>query len=227
MVDIVERFLSYLTIEKGLSSNTLEAYKRDIRKFSAYLNGLGKDVTNFSRSDVLSFINRLRDSGNQTATLARRISSVRGLCKFMLIEKIIEEDPVENLSAPKGWKKIPKIIGVDDVSILLGKPRGEKLSLRDQALLEIIYSCGLRASEVINMKVGDINFEAGFITVQGKGSKERVIPANEPALKTVKRYIEELKFENPIIENILNDLYSSKNYEINSLEFLFRCDSKV
>jgi integrase/recombinase XerD len=193
MVDPVERFLHYLTIEKGLSSNTLEAYRRDVRKFTAYLTDNGKDLMNFDRGDVLSFINHIRDSGNQTATLARTISSLRGLCKFMLIEKIIAEDPVENLSTPKGWKRIPKILGIEDVSILLRKPGGEKLSLRDKAILEIMYSCGLRASEVITMKVDDINFEAGFITIRGKGSKERVVPANGTALDTIKKYIEELR----------------------------------
>ncbi|MBI5098090.1 MAG: site-specific tyrosine recombinase XerD [Nitrospirae bacterium] len=198
MIDPIERFLYYLTVEKGLSLNTLEAYKRDIRKFNAYLEETGKSITNFRRSDLVSFINNLRDSGNQSATLARNIAALRGLCKFMLMEGIIKEDPVENLTTPKGWKRVPKILGIADVSSLLKKPHGEKLSLRDQALLEIIYSSGLRASEVVNMKVGDINFEAGFITIQGKGSKERVIPVNETALKTLKRYIEELR---PVLLN--------------------------
>lgn len=193
VVDPVERFLHYLTIEKGLSSNTLEAYKRDVRKFTSYLNNSGKTLTDFNRGDIVSFINRLRDSGNQSATLARTISALRGLCKFMLIEKIIGEDPVENLSSPKGWKRIPKIVGIEDISVLLRKPEGEKLSLRDRAILEIMYSCGLRASEVVNMKVDDIKFEAGFITIQGKGSKERVVPVNRTALNTIKKYMEELR----------------------------------
>jgi integrase/recombinase XerD len=198
MIDPIERFLYYLTVEKGLSLNTLEAYKRDIRKFNAYLEETGKSIMNFRRSDLVSFVNNLRDSGNQSATLARNIAALRGLCKFMLMEGLIKEDPVENLTTPKGWKRVPKILGIDDVSSLLKKPHGEKLSLRDQAILEIIYSSGLRASEVVNMKVGDINFEAGFITIQGKGSKERVIPVNETALKTLKRYIEELR---PVLLN--------------------------
>ena len=198
MIDPIERFLYYLTVEKGLSLNTLEAYKRDIRKFNAYLEETGKNITNFRRSDLVSFINNLRDSGNQSATLARNIAALRGLCKFMLMEGLIKEDPVENLTTPKGWKRVPKILGIKDVSSLLKKPKGDKFSLRDQALLEIIYSSGLRASEVVNMKVGDINFEAGFITIQGKGSKERVIPVNETALKTLKRYIEELR---PVLLN--------------------------
>lgn len=198
MPDPIERFLYYLTVEKGLSANTLEAYRRDIQKFNVYLESGGKSIINFKRSDLVSFITNLRDSGNQASTLARNIASLRGLCKFLLMEGIIKEDPVENLSTPKGWKRVPKILGIEDVSSLLEKPHGEKLSLRDKAILEIIYSSGLRASEVVNMKTGDINFEAGFITIQGKGSKERVIPVNETALKTLKRYIEELR---PVLLN--------------------------
>ncbi|RJQ19011.1 MAG: site-specific tyrosine recombinase XerD [Nitrospiraceae bacterium] len=193
MADYVERFLNYLSVEKGLSSNTLEAYKRDLRKFEDYIETCGKGITGFTRSDLHSFLTHLRDAGNQTATLARSISALRGLCKFMLLEGIISEDPVENLSTPKGWKRIPKTIGTEEVSTLLQKPEGERFSLRDRAILEIMYSSGLRASEVVNMKIGDINFEAGFITLMGKGSKERVVPANEKALNTVRRYIVELR----------------------------------
>jgi integrase/recombinase XerD len=198
MPDPIERFLYYLTVEKGLSANTLEAYRRDIQKFNAYLGNIGKSIINFKRSDLVSFITHLRDSGNQSSTLARNIASLRGLCKFLLMEGLIKEDPIENLSTPKGWKRVPKILGIRDVTSVLEKPRGGKFSLRDKAILEIMYSCGLRASEVVNMKTGDINFEAGFITIQGKGSKERVIPVNETALKTLKRYIEELR---PILLN--------------------------
>ena len=189
-MDPVERFLNYLTVEKGLSSNTLEAYRRDIRKFTVYLEENGKNITGFKRSDLSSFINHLRDSGTQASTLARNISAMRSFCKFMLLEGIINEDPVENLSTPKGWKRIPRIIGTEEVSTLLKRPEGKKLSLRDRAMLEIIYSSGLRAGEVISIKLNDINFEAGFITVTGKGSKQRVVPVNDAALKTVREYIE-------------------------------------
>jgi integrase/recombinase XerD len=194
-MDPVERFLTYLTVEKGLSANTLEAYRRDIQKFSGFLHEEGKKITTFQKSNLLDFINHLRDSGNQPTTLARNIASLRGLCKFMLMEGIIKNDPIENLSTPKGWKRVPRVIGTDDVSSVLKKPEGNNLSLRDRAILETIYSAGLRASEVINLKMDDINFEAGFMTVTGKGSKQRVIPINEQALTTITQYIEESRPE--------------------------------
>ncbi|MBI5663639.1 MAG: site-specific tyrosine recombinase XerD [Nitrospirae bacterium] len=191
MIDPVERFLNYSTVEKGLSANTIEAYKRDIEKFSKFIQEAGQDINSFKRGDIISFINSLRDSGNQATTVARNLATLRGFCKFMLMEGLLKEDPIENLLTPKGWKRIPRIIGTDEVSALLNKPEGDKLSLRDKAILEIMYSSGLRASEVINLKTGDINFEAGFLTITGKGSKQRVVPVHEQALLTIKEYIKE------------------------------------
>jgi integrase/recombinase XerD len=193
MMDPTEQFLNFLTVEKGLSSNTLEAYRRDIGKFSVFLKKNNKKLINFKRADILAFIDQMRNDGNQPATIARNIAALRGLCRFMLMEGVIKEDPIENLLTPKGWKRVPRIIGTDEVSSLINKPRGKKFSLRDRAILEIIYSSGLRASEVVTLKASDVNFEAGFITVTGKGSKQRVVPIHEHALNTINRYIEELR----------------------------------
>jgi integrase/recombinase XerD len=191
MIDPTERFLNYLTVEKGLSANTIEAYRRDLQKFNTFLQENGQNMTSFKRGDLLSFITSRRNSGNQASTLARNLATLRGLCKFMLMEGILKEDPIENFLTPKGWKRVPRIIGADEVASLLGKPEGNNLSLRDKAVLEIMYSSGLRASEVVNLRIGDINFEAGFLTIMGKGSKQRVVPINELALTTIKKYINE------------------------------------
>ncbi|MEK6529041.1 MAG: site-specific tyrosine recombinase XerD [Nitrospirota bacterium] len=193
MVNIIERFLNYLTVEKGLSANTIEAYKNDITKFTAYLEKTGTNITDFTKKNLISYLNHIRDSGCQTSTIARNISCFRGLCNFMISEGIIKENPAENLNTPKGWKHLPKILGVDDVISILKKPKGKKLSLRDRTILEMMYSSGLRASEVINLKSGDINFEAGFVTVTGKGSKQRIVPINERAMSAIKKYMEELR----------------------------------
>jgi integrase/recombinase XerD len=190
MIDPLKRFLNFLTVEKGLAKNTLEAYERDLRKFKDRLEQTGTSITAFSRKDIASFIDSLRDTGHKTSTLARYVASIRGFCKFLLMEKIIDEDPVENFSTPKGWKHIPKIMGFSEVTDLLKRPAGTKLSLRDRAILEIIYSSGLRVSEVSTIKLQDIHFEAGFLSVKGKGSKERVVPVNLKTLETLKEYID-------------------------------------
>ena len=177
-----------------MSQNTLEAYGRDIRQFSSYLDENGSGIAKFSKKDIDSYLNHLNDSGKGSATRARHLASIRGLCKFMLMEGMIKEDPVENRSTPKGWKRIPKVLGIEDVETLLSRPEG-KYSLRDSAILEIFYSSGLRVSELVNIRIRDINFEAGFITIMGKGSKERVVPVNEYTLGTIKKYIDELRPE--------------------------------
>ncbi|TNF54742.1 site-specific tyrosine recombinase XerD [bacterium] len=193
MEELINRFLHYLTVEKGLSSNTIDAYRNDIRKFQEYLSGSGIKIPGFSKNDVITYLNHLRDSGNQTPTIARNMSTLRGLCTFLLAEGILDEDPLENLGTPKGWKYLPRIMGIEEVFTLLEKPQGKKFSIRDRAMLELIYSSGLRVSEIINLKLGDINFEAGFLTIMGKGSKERVVPVNERAMESVKKYITELR----------------------------------
>ena len=118
MMDPTEQFLNFLTVEKGLSSNTLEAYRRDIGKFSVFLKKNNKKFVNFKRADILAFIDQMRNDGNQPATIARNIAALRGLCRFMLMEGVIKEDPIENLLTPKGWKRVPRIIGTDEVSSL-------------------------------------------------------------------------------------------------------------
>lgn len=193
MVDLIKRFLNYLVVEKGLSSNTLQAYKNDIKKFQNYLEENGKDIIHLSKVDIISYLNHLRDLDNQTPTIARSLSTLRGLCRFMLLEGIIEEDPVENLSTPRGWRHLPGVLTPQEVFSLIEKPQEGRFSLRDRAILGLLYSSGLRASELIALKIDDINFEAGFITVMGKGSKERVVPVNESAMEAIKKYIQELR----------------------------------
>ncbi|GAB4537734.1 MAG: site-specific tyrosine recombinase XerD [Thermodesulfovibrionia bacterium] len=193
MNELIRRFLNYLTVEKGLSSNTISAYKNDIDKFEDYLRKRDKGLTNFNKDDLIAYINHLKDMGLQTSSISRGISSLRGLCRFMLLEGVIDEDPIENISTPRGWKRIPRVLGVDEVYELIESASGERFSLRDRAILEIIYSSGLRVSEVVNIKMTDINFDAGFITVIGKGSKERIVPVSEVTLQTIKRYISELR----------------------------------
>ncbi len=193
MINLIDKYLDYLTVEKGLSPNTIAAYKNDLYKFREYLAGSGNEMAGLTRKIFISYLTHIQDSGNQTPTIARNIASLRGFCKFLLLEGLIKEDPLENLSTPRGWKHLPRILAADEVVSLIQRPAGEKLSLRDRTMLELLYSSGLRVSELINLKLNDINFEAGFITVMGKGSKERVIPVHEQAVESIKQYIQDLR----------------------------------
>ncbi|MBI4843331.1 MAG: tyrosine-type recombinase/integrase [Nitrospirae bacterium] len=156
MIDIVERFKNFMAVDKGLSSNTLDAYTRDVRQFEKYLEKKNKGIEGVRKKDVVSYMASLKDSGWQAATIARKLAAIRGICGFMLIHNIIDEDPVEDLSTPKGWKRVPKVLGIKEVEELLCKPEGA-YALRDAAMLEMFYSSGLRVSELIKIKIKSIS----------------------------------------------------------------------
>jgi len=192
-MNLLKDFLIYLSVEKGLSQNTVESYSRDITLFQKFQSSKDKSLDSFSRADIVDFLGKIKDAGYSMSSICRLMSSIRGFCKYLLIEKIIGEDPAENLQTPKKWERLPKALSIEDVMTLLDTKTGNATFLRDSAMLELLYSSGLRVSELVSLKVGDINFEAGFLRVTGKGSKERVVPINSRALDKIKKYIKELR----------------------------------
>lgn len=202
-MESLKNFLVYLSVEKGLSGNTVESYGRDLAGFAEFLKSNGKGLDGFSRGDVIGYLDWLRDRVYSTASICRFISSIKGLCKFLLIEKIITDDPTENLQSPKKWERLPKALSIDEIKEVLhtsGNPdsRGETpvhraLTFRNSAMVELLYSSGLRVSELVNLKLRDISFEAGYLRVVGKGSKERIVPVNHRAVEKIKKYIKEFR----------------------------------
>lgn len=180
-------------MEKGLSKNTVESYSRDITLFQKFLSSKNKGLNSFSKVDIIDFLSQIKDEGYSVPSICRFISSIRGFCKYMMIEKIVKEDPAENLQTPKKWERLPKALSLEDVMALLDARTDTSTFLRDSAMLELLYSSGLRVSELVSLKIGNINFEAGFLRVMGKGSKERVVPINSRALDKIKKYIKELR----------------------------------
>ncbi|MBM4145614.1 MAG: site-specific tyrosine recombinase XerD, partial [Nitrospira sp.] len=166
-MDLLNEFLSYLSAEKGLSKNTVESYRLDLRKFQGFLSSKDKGFESFSKSGIIDFIESLRDKGYSIASICRFISSIRGLCKYLIIENIIKEDPSENLQAPKKWERLPKALTISEVKSLLESGAYPVLddpnAIRDFVMFELLYSSGLRVSELISLKLEDINFEAGFL----------------------------------------------------------------
>lgn len=190
---LLDEFIAYLTVEKGLSRNTAGAYGNDLRKFRLFLRQRDKALHSFSRDDIGDFQEALRAEGLSVASLCRALSSIRGLSRYLLLQGQMDEDPSENLPTPKRWQTLPRPLSRKEVGELLGRGSAARLAMRDSAMLELLYSSGLRVSELVSLKMSDINFEAGFIRVMGKGSKERVVPANPRALGKVKRYIKQLR----------------------------------
>jgi integrase/recombinase XerD len=188
--ELLDLFLTYLSVEKGLSRNTVNAYATDLKKYLLFVNGQGREAVNAGKPDILNFLELLRSDGYTISTVCRYISSIKALYKFLLLEKRIQDDPTENLQMPKKWERVPKALSVSDVKDLLGATFSPKTALRDSSMLELLYSSGLRVSELVNIKLGDIHFDAGFIRVLGKGSKERIVPVNLRALEKIKNYSE-------------------------------------
>jgi integrase/recombinase XerD len=200
---LIKRFISYLSVEKGLALNTLEAYEGDMNKFAAFLGTFPKGLEEFTRHDTVDFLTLLKDNDCETSTIARTIATIRSFCKFLLIEKIRHDDPMENLSIPRGWQRLPKTLRPDEVDSVVDNTDNQKFELRDRAILELLYSSGLRASELTSLNLGDIHFMAGYILVTGKGSKQRVVPVNKTALEAIKEYIDILRPE--LLNGRIND----------------------
>ena len=192
-MDLLKQFVSYLAVERGLSKNTVASYAMDLKGFFAYLLEKGGREGSFERADIVDYLNRMRVSGYSTASICRFISSVKGLAKYLITEKMISEDPTETLRNPKLWDRLPKALDLEDIRKLLSTDMHGETAIRDSAMFELMYSSGLRVSEVVMIRVNDMNFEAGFIRVLGKGSKERVVPMNRRAAEKVKEYMRELR----------------------------------
>lgn len=196
-MEFLRDFLTYLSVEKGLSKNTIESYSIDLRKFQDFLLQKNKSFSSFTKTDVVDFIETLRSEGYSTSSICRYISSIKGLCKYLIIENIIKEDPSENLQTPKRWERLPKSLTISEIiSFLeLDTPIDKPTMIRDSVMLELLYSSGLRVSELVSLKVEDINLEAGFIRVLGKGSKERIVPVNMRAIGRLKSYLRKERLE--------------------------------
>jgi len=188
-VRLIGDYATYLTVEKGLSANTVASYSADLARFASHLSEAGKSLGSFGKEDVLGFMDALRVEGHSASSLARMLSSLRGFSKFLLLRGLSSMDPTENLTSPKKWEHLPKALTREEVmGFMEAGPASQRLAERDLAMLELLYSSGLRVSELVSLKVSDVNFEAGYLRVTGKGSKERMVPANRRALDRVKRY---------------------------------------
>ncbi len=186
--DLFENFLNYLAVEKGLARNTLEAYKRDLRRYLLFMEPREPDAIN--RSDVVSFVTHLSSTGLSTPSTARCLAAVRGFHKYLVTDEHALIDPTENVEIPRGWKRLPYTLSPTEVDSLLNQPdTATPLGLRDKAMLELIYATGLRVSELVGLKLHEINLERGYLVVMGKGSKERAVPMGEIAVTALSLYL--------------------------------------
>lgn len=187
----LDLFLNYLLVEKGLSSNTIEAYGRDTSRYLDFLIESGRGSLQEVRAvDVAAFIAELQKMGIGPRSRARALSAVRMFHRFLMIENYSDSDPTSIIDAPKIVAKLPAVLRGREVELLLSAPAGQDFAdLRDRAMLELLYATGLRVSELVSLKMRDVNLTAGYLMTMGKGDKERLVPIGETARRTVGEYV--------------------------------------
>lgn len=189
---MIDQFLNYLLVEKGLSQATLESYSADLLRYADFMQQTGQDTVSAEDTAlILKHLINLRNEGLGARSRARHLVSLRGFYRFLAHEKILRLDPSKLVDLPKTTLKLPDVLNQAEVQRLLNAPDGLKPSgLRDAAMLEVLYAAGLRVSELIHLKVQDVQLEAGFVRVMGKGSKERIVPIGQYAREKVLFYLE-------------------------------------
>jgi integrase/recombinase XerD len=193
---LVLDFLAYLEFERGLSRNTLEAYRTDLLQFGRFLDRRELSALDAAPADVADFLAELAGGDADrppasTATIHRKAACLRSFYRHVRREGLLDSDPTATLSAPRRSRKLPDVLTRGEVDRLLGAPRGtEPAALRDRALLEVMYACGLRASELIGLELSDVDLEEGLLRARGKGSRERVVPMGQAAVRALRAYLE-------------------------------------
>jgi integrase/recombinase XerD len=188
----VRTFLNAVRVEKGLADNTIKAYRRDLEKFVAFAQQRKLSTAHVQRSDIVDFLGTLYRKGLDSRSVARHLVTIRNFFRFALIECYVECDPSATIESPKFRRSLPEFLTVEEVDRLLRQPDTTSVTgLRDRAMIELMYSCGLRVSELCGLRVSDLQPEEGCLRCIGKGNKERLVPVGRQALEAVERYLRE------------------------------------
>lgn len=190
--EILDRFINYILTEKGLSKNTAESYNRDLIKFLNFLENHGnREVISATREDILLFLGELLKAGNKPRSVSRALVSVRVFYRYLVTEGLVKKNPASLIEGMKVEKGLPRIMSYSDIMKIINTiessgPQG----LRDLAMIELLYATGIRVSELVNLKLGDVDLNVGYLRVLGKGAKERIVPVGEYARKKIKEYLD-------------------------------------
>jgi len=192
MEELIDTFLNYLSVERGLSRNTIISYGEDLNTYIDFLKGRGIDaLSRVSRNHISDFMFSQKDKGISANSIARRLAAIKSFHRFLVRERILKQDTSSLVDSPKLWKRIPETLSLNEVDALLRQPNvREKQGIRDRAVLETFYATGMRVSELVNLKRDNVNLDVGFLRCTGKGNKERVIPLGKQAIVSLKRYLE-------------------------------------
>ncbi|MFY9258576.1 MAG: site-specific tyrosine recombinase XerD [Dethiobacteria bacterium] len=187
----LEKYSHYLAVEKGLSRNTLDSYRRDLNNFFLFLDREKvSSPADVNRDLVTRYLLSLKEAGRAASTISRNVASIRSFFNFLVQEDLIEDNPAQLVKAPRIEKKLPRVLTTEEVDRLLQQPRDDgQAGLRDKAMLELLYASGIRVSELVSLNVTDFSPEVGYLRCRGKGMKERIVPVGSVAVKCVNEYL--------------------------------------
>jgi len=193
--ELIDEFIDYLSIERGLSQNTQTSYKRDLNKYISYLKSKGiNSIQNTTRKQITDFIMNLKDSGLSANSISRNLAAIKSFYRFLVIERHIKDNITSVMDSPKLWKKLPEVLSLEEVEKLLNKPNLKNwMGIRDKAALELMYATGIRVSELVDLKLDNVNLDVGFIKCKGKGQKERIVPIGKKAITAIERYLNKIR----------------------------------
>ena len=194
---IVESFRDYLRVEKGLATLTVSSYQSDLVQFAKFLQAKRRELLQARREDIRAFLSQLFSNGVSDRSVARKLSALRHFYKYLLLDRLMKHDPTLDIDSPKQWKILPKSLAGSEIDSMVRSAAvkvdsrfAEAFAQRDQAMLEMLYAAGLRVSEIVGVKLGDLKLELGHVLVRGKGDKERLVPLGRAAQEAIHRYME-------------------------------------
>ncbi|MHB9106764.1 MAG: site-specific tyrosine recombinase XerD [Armatimonadota bacterium] len=193
MHDDIDLFLDHLALERGLAANSLAAYRRDLRDHCAFLrDDCGRTAPGeVTEGDLIRWLTALHHAGAATATICRKLTTIKQFYRFLTAEHHLDADPTANVEVPRMVKKLPSTLTLDEVERLLTSPDASTLrGMRDRAMLEVLYATGLRVSELVNLSRGDVNLKMGYVRCVGKGNKERIVPLGSVAVGWLQHYLD-------------------------------------
>lgn len=208
MNSLIEEYINYIYIEKRLSTNTKDAYKRDLVSFSTFLDN--KKVNNIKSNDIRDYIKYLNDNNEKDKTIARKIVSIRTFFDYLMKNNVINVNPCEKIESPKLKKTLPKTLNEEEINILLDIKPKTALEWRNKAMIELMYAAGLRVSELVELEVNDVNLKDNYVRVFGKGKKERIVPMADITTDILNEYIS--VYRNSLLKGYLTDKVFISSY---------------
>jgi integrase/recombinase XerD len=188
----VAAYLDHLRVERRLSPHTIESYGRDLAGLASFANDAGRPVDRLDRQALEAFARQQRTHGLSPRSVARAVAAMRGFYRFLVLERHIERSPADDLQPPRAWPALPRFLSLEEVDALLAQPDlSTPLGLRDRAMFDLLYATGMRVSELVGVRAGDLHLDEGYLTCVGKGNKERLIPIGDEAADSVRRYARE------------------------------------